>query len=69
MMTGIALVKAIEVLEEGGYRFHRVAGTSAGAIGCRPDYCLGVVAPATRSDASSVHDEQAGQSFAGLVSP
>jgi NTE family protein len=31
-VKGIALVGAIEVLEEHGYRFHRVAGTSAGAI-------------------------------------
>jgi hypothetical protein len=40
-MTGIALVGAIEVLEEHGYRFHRVAGPSAGPIGCHPDCCLG----------------------------
>jgi NTE family protein len=31
-VKGIALVGAIEVLEEHGYRFHRIAGTSAGAI-------------------------------------
>ena len=31
-VKGIALVGAIEVLEEHGYRFKRVAGTSAGAI-------------------------------------
>ena len=31
-VKGIALVGAIQVLEEHGYRFHRVAGTSAGAI-------------------------------------
>jgi NTE family protein len=31
-VKGIALVGAIAVLEEHGYRFHRVAGTSAGAI-------------------------------------
>lgn len=31
-VKGIALVGAIKVLEERGYRFHRVAGTSAGAI-------------------------------------
>jgi NTE family protein len=31
-VKGIALVGAISVLEENGYRFHRVAGTSAGAI-------------------------------------
>lgn len=31
-VKGIALVGAISVLEEQGYRFHRVAGTSAGAI-------------------------------------
>jgi NTE family protein len=31
-VKGIALVGAITVLEERGYRFHRVAGTSAGAI-------------------------------------
>lgn len=31
-VKGIALVGAIEVLEERGYRFRRVAGTSAGAI-------------------------------------
>lgn len=31
-VKGIALVGAISVLEERGYRFHRVAGTSAGAI-------------------------------------
>jgi NTE family protein len=31
-VKGIALVGAVTVLEERGYRFHRVAGTSAGAI-------------------------------------
>ncbi|MGH8988658.1 MAG: patatin-like phospholipase family protein [Acidimicrobiales bacterium] len=31
-VKGIALVGAIAVLEEHGYRFHRVAGSSAGAI-------------------------------------
>jgi NTE family protein len=31
-VKGIGLVGAIAVLEERGYRFHRVAGTSAGAI-------------------------------------
>ncbi|WOQ18054.1 patatin-like phospholipase family protein [Raineyella sp. W15-4] len=31
-VKGIALVGAVEVLEERGYTFHRVAGTSAGAI-------------------------------------
>lgn len=31
-MKGIALIGAVEVLEEHGYTFHRVAGTSAGAI-------------------------------------
>ncbi|HET7303928.1 MAG TPA: patatin-like phospholipase family protein [Segeticoccus sp.] len=31
-VKGIALVGAISVLAERGYRFHRVAGTSAGAI-------------------------------------
>lgn len=31
-VKGIALVGAISVLEERGYAFHRVAGTSAGAI-------------------------------------
>jgi NTE family protein len=31
-VKGIALVGALSVLEERGYRFHRVAGTSAGAI-------------------------------------
>ncbi|NEE03419.1 patatin-like phospholipase family protein [Phytoactinopolyspora halotolerans] len=31
-VKGIALVGAISELEERGYRFHRVAGTSAGAI-------------------------------------
>jgi NTE family protein len=31
-VKGIALVGAISVLEEHGYKFHRVAGTSAGAI-------------------------------------
>jgi len=31
-VKGIALVGAISVLEERGYEFHRVAGTSAGAI-------------------------------------
>lgn len=31
-VKGIALVGALAVLEERGYRFHRVAGTSAGAI-------------------------------------
>jgi NTE family protein len=31
-VKGIALVGAISVLEERGYSFHRVAGTSAGAI-------------------------------------
>ena len=31
-VKGIALVGAISVLEERGYRFHKVAGTSAGAI-------------------------------------
>lgn len=31
-VKGIALVGAISVLEENGYRFHRVAGTSAGAV-------------------------------------
>lgn len=31
-VKGIALVGAVSVLEERGYRFHRVAGTSAGAI-------------------------------------
>ena len=31
-VRGIALVGAIAALEERGYRFHRVAGTSAGAI-------------------------------------
>jgi NTE family protein len=31
-VKGIALVGAISVLEDRGYRFHRVAGTSAGAI-------------------------------------
>jgi NTE family protein len=31
-VKGIALVGAISVLEENGYRFNRVAGTSAGAI-------------------------------------
>jgi NTE family protein len=31
-VKGIALVGAIEVLEERGYRFKRVAGTSAGSI-------------------------------------
>jgi len=31
-VKGIALVGAVAVLEERGYRFHRVAGTSAGAI-------------------------------------
>jgi NTE family protein len=31
-VKGIALVGAISVLEERGYRFHRVAGTSAGSI-------------------------------------
>ena len=31
-VKGIALVGAISVLEERGYRFRRVAGTSAGAI-------------------------------------
>jgi NTE family protein len=31
-VKGIALVGAISVLEEHGYRFHKVAGTSAGSI-------------------------------------
>lgn len=31
-LKGFALVGAYQVLEEKGYRFHRVAGTSAGAI-------------------------------------
>ena len=31
-VKGIALVGAISVLEERGYEFRRVAGTSAGAI-------------------------------------
>ena len=31
-VRGIALVGAISVLQERGYRFHRIAGTSAGAI-------------------------------------
>jgi NTE family protein len=31
-VKGIALVGAISVLEEAGYRFNRIAGTSAGAI-------------------------------------
>ena len=31
-VKGLALVGAIEVLEEHGYRFRRIAGTSAGAI-------------------------------------
>ncbi len=31
-VKGIALVGAISVLEEHGYEFRRVAGTSAGAI-------------------------------------
>ena len=31
-VKGIALVGAISVLEERGYQFRRVAGTSAGAI-------------------------------------
>lgn len=31
-VKGIALVGAIEVLEDAGYRFNRVAGTSAGSI-------------------------------------
>jgi NTE family protein len=31
-VKGIALVGAVTVLEERGYRFHRIAGTSAGAI-------------------------------------
>ena len=31
-VKGIALVGAISVLEERGYKFHRVAGTSAGSI-------------------------------------
>ena len=31
-VKGIALVGAIEVLEEAGYLFEHVAGTSAGAI-------------------------------------
>ncbi len=31
-VKGIALVGAVAVLEERGYRFHRIAGTSAGAI-------------------------------------
>ena len=31
-VKGIALVGALSVLEEAGYRFERVAGTSAGAI-------------------------------------
>lgn len=31
-VKGIALVGAITVLEENGYTFHRIAGTSAGAI-------------------------------------
>lgn len=31
-VKGIALVGAISVLEERGYRFHKVAGTSAGSI-------------------------------------
>ncbi|WP_228489049.1 patatin-like phospholipase family protein [Raineyella fluvialis] len=31
-VKGIALIGAVEVLEEHGYTFHRVAGTSAGAI-------------------------------------
>ncbi len=31
-VKGIALIAAVEVLEEHGYTFHRVAGTSAGAI-------------------------------------
>jgi NTE family protein len=31
-VRGVALVGAVSVLEERGYRFHRVAGTSAGAI-------------------------------------
>src|SRR3954451_20713350 len=31
-VKGIGLVGAISVLEEHGYEFHRIAGTSAGAI-------------------------------------
>jgi predicted acylesterase/phospholipase RssA len=31
-VNGIALVRVISVLEQRGYRFRRVAGTSAGAI-------------------------------------
>jgi NTE family protein len=31
-VKGIALVGAISILEEAGYTFHRIAGTSAGAI-------------------------------------
>ena len=31
-MKGIALAGAISVLDERGYRFHKVAGTSAGWI-------------------------------------
>src|SRR5829696_3150734 len=31
-VKGIALAGAISVLQDRGYRFHRVAGTSAGAI-------------------------------------
>jgi len=31
-VKGIALAGAVAVLEERGYRFHKVAGTSAGAI-------------------------------------
>ncbi|MGC8511053.1 MAG: patatin-like phospholipase family protein [Acidimicrobiales bacterium] len=31
-VKGIALVGAVMVLDEAGYRFHRVAGTSAGAV-------------------------------------
>jgi len=40
-VKGIALVGAIEILEEAGYTFNRVAGTSAGAappkVGMLPD--------------------------------
>ena len=35
-VKGIGLVGAISVLEEHGYVFHRVAGTSAGAIVALP---------------------------------
>ena len=35
-VKGIALVGAISVLEERGYEFRRVAGTSAGAIAASP---------------------------------